>query len=59
MQTPRRYAPLGGSFAPVRVAGFKWNGWQASAVYARSSYFLGVHLHRLGFNSPFYFCMCR
>ncbi len=34
MQTPRRYAPLGGSFAPVRVAGFKWNGWQASAVYA-------------------------
>ena len=34
MQTPRRYAPMGGSFAPVRVAGFKWNGWQASAVYA-------------------------
>lgn len=34
MQTPRRYAPLGGSFAPVRVAAFKWNGWQASAVYA-------------------------
>lgn len=22
MQTPRRYAPMGGSFAPVRVAGF-------------------------------------
>ncbi len=37
MQTPRRYAPLGGSFAPVRVAGFKWNGWQASAVYAPSA----------------------
>jgi hypothetical protein len=35
MQTPRRYAPMGGSFAPVRVAGFTWNGWQASAVYAR------------------------
>ena len=34
MQTPRRYAPLGGSFALVRVAAFKWNGWQASAVYA-------------------------
>ncbi len=34
MQTPRRYAPMGGSFAPVRVAAFKWNGWQASAVYA-------------------------
>ena len=34
MQNPRRYAPVGGSFAPVRVAGFTWNGWQASAVYA-------------------------
>jgi aldose sugar dehydrogenase len=34
MQTPRRYAPMGGSFAPVWVAGFTWNGWQASAVYA-------------------------
>ena len=34
MKTPRRYAPLGGGFAPVRVADFKWNGWQASAVYA-------------------------
>ncbi len=34
MQTSRRYAPLGGSFAPVRVVAFKWNGWQASAVYA-------------------------
>ena len=39
MQTPRRYAPMGGSFAPVRVAGFKWNGWQTSAVYARYSAF--------------------
>ena len=34
MQTPRRDAPMGGSFAPVWVAGFTWNGWQASAVYA-------------------------
>ena len=34
MQTPRRYAPMGGSFAPVWVAGFTWNGWQTSAVYA-------------------------
>jgi D-alanyl-lipoteichoic acid acyltransferase DltB (MBOAT superfamily) len=34
MTTPRRYAPMGGSFAPVRVAGFRWNGWQTSAVYA-------------------------
>jgi hypothetical protein len=25
---------MGGSFAPVRVAGFRWNGWQTSAVYA-------------------------
>ena len=25
---------MGGSFAPVRVAGFTWNGWQGSAVYA-------------------------
>ncbi len=41
MQTPRRYAPLGGSFAPVRVAGFKWNGWQASAVYALFQPLLG------------------
>lgn len=31
MQTPRRYAPMGGSFAPVWVAGFTWNGWQASS----------------------------
>jgi hypothetical protein len=35
MKTPRRYAPMGGSFAPVRVAGFRWYGWQASAVYAQ------------------------
>jgi len=34
MQTLRRYAPMGGSFAPVRMAAFKWNGWQASVVYA-------------------------
>jgi hypothetical protein len=34
MKTPRRYAPMGGSLAPVRVAGFRWNGWQPSAVYA-------------------------
>ncbi len=34
MQTPRRCAPMGGSFAPGRVAGFRWNGWQTSAVYA-------------------------
>jgi type I restriction enzyme M protein len=25
---------MGGSLAPVRVAGFTWNGWQPSAVYA-------------------------
>ena len=25
---------MGGSFAAVRVAGFKWNRWQTSAVYA-------------------------
>jgi hypothetical protein len=25
---PRRYAPMGGSLAPVRVAGFRWqNSW--------------------------------
>jgi len=34
MKPPRRYAPMGGSLAPVRVAGFRWNGWQPSAVYA-------------------------
>jgi flagellar biosynthesis GTPase FlhF len=27
---------MGGSLAPVRVAGFRWNGWQPSAVYATS-----------------------
>jgi len=37
MKSPRRYAPVGGSLAPVRVAGFRWNGWQPSAVYARSA----------------------
>jgi len=25
---------MGGSLAPVRMAGFTWNGWQPSAVYA-------------------------
>jgi len=34
MQTLRRYAPMGGSLAPVRVAVFRWNRWQTSAVYA-------------------------
>ncbi len=34
MKSPRRVAPMGGSLAPVRVAGFRWNGWQPSAVYA-------------------------
>ncbi|WP_460941477.1 hypothetical protein, partial [Parahaliea aestuarii] len=36
-------APMGGSFAPVRVAAFKWNGWQTSAVYARcqGAHFVG------------------
>jgi len=34
MKTPRRYAPMGGSLAPVWVAGFTWNGWQPLAVYA-------------------------
>jgi len=38
MKSPRRYAPMGGSFAPVRVAGFRWNGWQPSAVYAYCFY---------------------
>ena len=37
MKPPRRYAPMGGSFAPVRVAGFRWNGWQTSAVYAEAA----------------------
>jgi len=36
MKPPRRYAPMGGSLAPVRVAGFRWNGWQPSAVYAKT-----------------------
>ncbi|WP_219821000.1 hypothetical protein, partial [Marinobacter persicus] len=40
---PRRYAPMGGSLAPVRVAGFTWNGWQPSAVYAAlMHYFVGL-----------------
>jgi hypothetical protein len=30
---------MGGSLAPVRVAGFRWNGWQSSAVYAASRVF--------------------
>ena len=34
MKHPRRYAPTGGSFAPVWVAAFKWNRRQTSAVYA-------------------------
>jgi hypothetical protein len=34
MQNPRRYAPMGGRLAPVRVVAFTWNGWKASAVYA-------------------------
>lgn len=34
MQTLRRHAPAGGGLAPVRLAGFKWNRWQTSAVYA-------------------------
>jgi adenine-specific DNA-methyltransferase len=29
---------MGGSLAPVRVAGFRWNGWQPSAVYAQSGW---------------------
>src|SRR5690554_1553041 len=33
-ETPRRCAPMGRSLAPVRVAGFTWNGWKPSAVYA-------------------------
>ena len=40
MQTPRRYAPMGGSFAPAWVAGFTWNRWQASAVYAVGAFTL-------------------
>ncbi|MCK7553216.1 hypothetical protein, partial [Marinobacter goseongensis] len=31
---------MGGSLAPVRVAGFTWNGWQPSAVYAGNWEFL-------------------
>ena len=42
MKTPRRYAPMGGSLAPVRVAGFTWNGWQPSAVYAAKDHSLMV-----------------
>ena len=30
----RRHDPAGGSFAPVRLAAFRWNRWQTSAVYA-------------------------
>ncbi|KXS53153.1 MAG: hypothetical protein AWU57_2472, partial [Marinobacter sp. T13-3] len=41
--TPRRYAPMGGSLAPVRVAGFTWNGWQPSAVYAVRRYFENIY----------------
>ena len=44
MKTLRRYAPMGGSFAPVRVTGFRWNGWQASAVYACKSLFVIKYL---------------
>jgi hypothetical protein len=33
-QNPRHYTPTGGSFAPVWVAAFTWNGWQASVEYA-------------------------
>ena len=36
MQTLRRDDPAGGSFAPVRLAAFRWNRWQTSAVYAFS-----------------------
>ncbi|MET4028486.1 hypothetical protein ABIE59_004037, partial [Marinobacter sp. MBR-99] len=39
---PRRYAPMGGSLAPVRVAGFTWNGWQPSAVYAALPAFISL-----------------
>ncbi len=41
MKPPRRYAPMGGSLAPVRVAGFRWNRWQPSAVYATRRCFTG------------------
>jgi hypothetical protein len=33
---------MGGSLAPVRVAGFRWNGWQPSAVYA---YWINLHYY--------------
>ncbi len=46
---------MGGSLAPVRVAGFTWNGWQPSAVYARdpemhqtkkgNQWFFGMKMH--------------
>jgi hypothetical protein len=35
---------MGGSLAPVRVAGFRWNGWQPSAVYA-----VGITSAHLGY----------
>jgi hypothetical protein len=38
---------MGGSLAPVRVAGFTWNGWQPSAVYAMSRV-----LEKAGINPP-------
>ena len=47
MQNPRRYAPMGGSFAPVWVAGFTWNGWQASAVYATKEKINAVIIQKL------------
>jgi len=39
---------MGGSLAPVWVAGFTWNGWQPSAVYAPNY----VHYHCRPQQSP-------
>lgn len=35
---------MGGSFAPVPVAAFTWNGWQDSAEYARTAEASGADL---------------
>jgi hypothetical protein len=51
---------MGGSFAPVWVAAFTWNGWQASAEYAGQRHpaaiTLGQRIKR-GFN--IYIAICR
>ncbi len=43
---------MGGSLAPVRVAGFTWNGWQPSAVYAHWGEMENFGLQRLVNRNP-------